>query len=64
VHLYNDYFAARAAGLGFLAWKRSLAGRTAFDIWARDDVRPMVAFLSDIARGKLRKALRIRPASR
>jgi predicted ATP-grasp superfamily ATP-dependent carboligase len=64
VHLYNDYFAARAQGLGLLAWRRSLAGGAAFDIWAPDDVRPMIAFLRDIARGKLRKALRIRPASR
>jgi len=64
VHLYNDYFAARAAGLGFLAWRRSLAGQTAFDVWARDDVRPMIAFLSAIMRSKVRKALGLRPASR
>jgi len=64
VHLYNDYFAARAAGLGFLAWRRSLAGRKAFDIWARDDVRPMVAFLSDMALSKARKALGFRAAPR
>ncbi len=64
VHLYNDYFAARAAGLGLLAWKRSLAGRTAFDIWARDDIRPMVAFLSDMALSKARKALGLRAATR
>jgi predicted ATP-grasp superfamily ATP-dependent carboligase len=64
VHLYNDYFAARAQGLGLFAWRRSLAGDTAFDIWARDDVRPMIAFVSGIAGGKLRKALRIRPVSR
>jgi D-aspartate ligase len=64
VHLYNDYFAARAQGLGLLAWRRSLKGQVAFDIWASDDMRPMSAFLRDIARGKLRKALRIRPASR
>jgi predicted ATP-grasp superfamily ATP-dependent carboligase len=57
VHLYNDYFAARAAGLGLLAWKRSLAGRAAFDIWARDDMRPMIAFLLGLALGKARKTL-------
>jgi predicted ATP-grasp superfamily ATP-dependent carboligase len=64
VHLYNDYFAARAAGLGLLAWKRSLAGPTAFDIWARDDMRPMIAFLSAMAWSKARKALGIRAATR
>jgi predicted ATP-grasp superfamily ATP-dependent carboligase len=64
VHLYNDYFAARAAGLGLLAWKRSLRGRTAFDVWARDDRRPMLAFLLGIARGRAQKALGFRAATR
>ena len=64
MHLYNDYFAARASGFGLFAWWRSLGGETACDIWARDDVRPMRAFLFDIARRKVQDALGLRPAPR
>ncbi len=57
IHLYNDFFAARGAGLGLVAWLRSLRGDRAFDIWSRDDVRPMISYLAGIARGKAAKIL-------
>jgi predicted ATP-grasp superfamily ATP-dependent carboligase len=53
VHLYNDFFAARVSGLGFLGWVRSLQGEKVFDIWATDDLRPMLSFISNLAWSKL-----------
>jgi len=53
VHLYNDFFAARESGLGFLGWLRSLQGEKVFDIWAADDLRPMLSFISKLAVSKL-----------
>jgi predicted ATP-grasp superfamily ATP-dependent carboligase len=60
IHLYNDFFAARDSGLSLLTWFRSMRGERAFDIWASDDVRPMLSFLLDIAVRRLSKMLRIR----
>ena len=53
IHLYNDYFAARDAGLGLLAWLRSIRGQRAFDIFAGDDLKPMMSYVWAICAGKL-----------
>ncbi len=60
IHLYNDFFAARDAKLGIAGWLRSLEGERAFDVWAADDVRPMLSMLAGLARGKLVSLLGLR----
>jgi predicted ATP-grasp superfamily ATP-dependent carboligase len=60
IHLYNDYFAAQDAGLGLLAWLRTIRGERAFDILASDDVKPMISYMSGIFLGKLTKMFGIR----
>jgi predicted ATP-grasp superfamily ATP-dependent carboligase len=60
IHLYNDFFAARSSGLGLREWIRSLRGTRSFDIWAGDDVWPMIAYLSEIVSRKILKTLRLR----
>ncbi len=53
IHMYNDYFAARDAGLGLLGWLRSIRGERAFDIFAGDDVKPVISYLWGIFLGRL-----------
>lgn len=55
MHLYNDFHARRAAGVGLARWLRSLGSVGAFDVWARDDVRPMLAYLAEVASRRFRK---------
>lgn len=58
VHLYNDFFAARESGLGFLAWVRTLRGEKVFDIYAIDDLRPFLSYLTGLAIRKASSNLR------
>jgi D-aspartate ligase len=53
IHLYNDYFASKAAGVGLVKWIRSFRGETAYDLWSNDDMTPMIAFLTGLVRRKL-----------
>jgi predicted ATP-grasp superfamily ATP-dependent carboligase len=60
IHLYNDYFAARNEGLSLLSWLRSIRGERTFDIWAFDDVRPMLSFVYNMVRRRFLKILGMR----